>query len=210
MRRAAVVSGVLVVLAGLVLLVSPWSRFVLGGAFVNAGYRLQDPIESFDLEHPHVTPAQAWAEVQRQNGLAAAVRERFPRTTRHPVVALLACMDARLDTVEVTGDTRRNYYVVRTAGSVMDAKEEEMLELAVANGVKLVVLTRHTDCAAEKAAKDPAAAAKFPSLVAAVQERQKRVEEFLARPFIAKKIADGELLVKELWIDTKTDALVDR
>ena len=182
MRRAAMAAGVL---AGLLLLASPWVRCVLGGAFVNAGYRLQDPLE-------------------------ASVRERFPRTTRHPVVALLACMDARLDTVEVTGDTRRNYYVVRTAGSVMDAKEEEMLELAVANGVKLVVLTRHTDCAAEKAAKDPAAAAKFPSLVAAVQERQKRVEEFLARPFIAKKIADGELLVKELWIDTKTDALVDR
>lgn len=38
----------------------------------------------------------------------------------------------------------------------MAAEEEEMLDLAVANGVKVIVLTRHSDCAAEKVAKDPA------------------------------------------------------
>jgi hypothetical protein len=38
----------------------------------------------------------------------------------------------------------------------MAAEEEEMLDLAVANGVKVIALTRHSDCAAEKVVKDPA------------------------------------------------------
>ena len=59
-------------------------------------------------------------------------------------------MDARIDTNELTGDTRHYYYVIRTAGSVLSEREEEMLELAVENGVELVVLTTHSDCAAEK------------------------------------------------------------
>lgn len=39
---------------------------------------------------------------------------------------------------ELTGDTRHYYYIIRTAGSVLSEKEEEMLELAVENGVKLI------------------------------------------------------------------------
>ena len=104
---------------------------------VNIGYRLQDRLSHFDFEHDEsITPDQIWAELERQNELAAGVRELFPRTARHPVVAILACMDARIDTSELVGDTRRYYYVVRTAGSVLSPAEQEMLELAVLNGVK--------------------------------------------------------------------------
>jgi carbonic anhydrase len=188
------------------LLVSRRAQFIAGGALVNLGYRLQDPITAYDFEHEHdISPTQVWEEFRSQNGLASSVRRSFPRSTYHPLVALLVCMDARLDTNELTGDTRRNAYVVRTAGSVMSPKEEDMLELAVTNGVELIVLSRHSDCAAEKAAGDPALRARFPALVTAVDERQARVTEFLARPVIAERIANGTLLVKELLIDTANE-----
>jgi carbonic anhydrase len=85
-----------------------------------------------------------------------------------------------------------------------------MLELAVANGVKLVVLTTHSDCAAERVAKTPDLRAKFPALAAAVDERSARVEEFLARPAIASAVAKGTLGVKRVAIDTLTEELAPR
>ena len=72
-------------------------------------------------------------------------------------------MDARIDTNELLGDTRHYYYIIRTAGSVLSPREEEMLELAVENGVKLVVLTTHSDCAAEKAASEPETRKRYPA-----------------------------------------------
>lgn len=188
---------------------SPKAQFLAGGAMANAAYRMQDHLHDYDLEHKDATPEQVWAEFKSQNEMAAKVRETFPRTAYHPVVAMLVCMDARIDTNELVGDTRRNYYVVRTAGSAMSAKEEEMLELAVNNGVKLIVLTRHSDCAAEKAAKNPEARAKYPALVAAVDERDQKVSEFLARPAIAERIASGKLIVKQLDIDTANEHLAE-
>lgn len=207
-RMTLAFTGGLVVGAA-TLALSPKAQFLAGGAMVNAAYRMQDHISEYDLEHAEVTPEQVWVEFKSQNEMAAKVRETFPRTANHPVVAMLVCMDARIDTNELVGDTRRNYYVVRTAGSAMSTKEEEMLELAANNGVKLIVLTRHSDCAAEKAAKNPEARAKYPALVAAVDEREQRVAEFLARPAIAERIAAGKLIVKILDIDTSTEKLVE-
>jgi carbonic anhydrase len=123
---------------------------------------------------------------------------------------MVTCMDGRLDTNEIAGDTRRYYYIIRTAGSVLAEKEEEMLELAVENGVKVVVFTTHTDCAAEKAAKDPAQRAKFPHLTRAVAERSIRLQEFLVRPLIAERIKQGELLVKLMDLDTRNERAIPR
>ena len=182
------------------------TQFLVGGAMVNVGYRMQDHLESYDFEHQQeISPDQVWKEMQKQNSLAATVREWFPRTGRHPLVALVVCMDARIDTNELTGDTRRYYYIIRTAGSVLSEREEEMLELAVANGVKLVVFTTHSDCAAENAAHDPASRARFPNLVSAVDEREARFREFLGRAAIREKTAAGELLVKWMDLDTQTE-----
>lgn len=202
--------GAVVALFALVLVVSARTQFLVGGALVNAGLRMQDHLHSYDLKHDreHLTAQDVWDEFKEQNELSASVRRKFPRSTEHPLVALLVCMDARIDTNELAGDTRRYYYIVRTAGSVLDEREQEMLELAAVNGVKLIVLTRHTDCAAEKAAANPEQRKAFPALVAAVDEREQRVAEFLARPVIAEKIAKGELLVKQLVIDTSEDHLV--
>ena len=201
--------GLLAVAFLLAVLLSPRVEFMVGGALVNLGFRLQDRLSQFDFEHDEsITPDQIWQELERQNELAAGVRGLFPRTARHPVVAILACMDARLDTSELVGDTRRYYYVVRTAGSVLSPAEQEMLELAVINGVKIILLTTHTDCAAEGAAVDPELREDFPALTALMDERVRRVEEFMARPTIRDAIAAGELQVKHARIDTSTDRLV--
>jgi hypothetical protein len=208
-RKKALLALAIVVIAGTALLWK-WSRaeFILGGAMVNIGYRLQDRIEDFDFEHHELTPPQVWAELLDQNRMASSVRAQWPRSSHHPLVAMVACMDARLDTNEIAGDTRRYYYVLRLAGSVMAPKEEEMLELAVANGTKVVVFTTHSDCAAEKIAADPARRAQFPHLTQAIGERKARFEEFMARDNIRRKIAAGELMVKWMHLDTATEQLV--
>ena len=187
---------------------TPWGNrieFVVGGAMVNIGYRLQDRLHDFDFEHHDATPLQVWNEFLSQNHMASSVRARWPRSSHHPLVAMVACMDARLDTNEIAGDTRRYYYVLRLAGSVLSPKEEDMLSLAVANGTKLVVFTTHSDCAAEKISKDAAGAAEYPHLTQAISERRARFDEFLERPKIRDKVARGELLVKWLRIDTATE-----
>jgi len=185
-------------------------QFVLGGAMINLGYRLQDHLASYDFapEHEHdITPEQVWVEMMHQNEMAAGVRSTFPRSVRHPLVAMVVCMDARIDTVELTGDTRKYYYVLRTAGSVLDTKEIEMLELAIENGVKLIVLTTHSDCAAERVAASESLQRRFPVLSAAVLAREARISQMLARPAFAERIAQGVLAVKRVAIDTLTEQL---
>ena len=92
----------------------------------------------------------------------------------------------------------------------MSPKEEEMLELAAEHGVKAIILTTHSDCAAEKAAKNPALRARFPELSAAVDERAARARELIERPAIATKIQKGELIVRHAHIDTATDEIIIR
>jgi hypothetical protein len=48
----------------------------------------------------------------------------------------------------------------------------------------------------------------FPALISLMDERVRRVEEFMARPVIRDAIAAGELQVKHARIDTTTDRLV--
>lgn len=197
------------VVVGSTVAVGERGRFLAGGAMINAGYKLQDGIADYDLHPGHEPrPEDVWQEFMDQNHLASSVRRQFPRSNPHPLVAIVACMDSRVDTVDLTGDTRKYYYVLRTAGSVVGEHEEDMLELAVANGVKVIVLTTHSDCAAERIARDPEQRKRYPSLAAAVDEREKKVAELLERPSIAAKIQSGELLVKRVHIDTPTEEML--
>lgn len=209
MKKVSLLIGVLALLTVFVAVM--WGQqieFVLGGAMINIGYRLQDHLAAYDLEHHEATPPQIWQRFLDQNHMAASVRSTFPRSSRHPVVAMVACMDGRLDTNEIAGDTRRYYYILRLAGSVLSEKEEEMLELAVSNGVKVVVFTTHTDCAAEKTAADPEKSKIFPKLTAAVHERTAKFEEFMARPLIKERVSKGDLIVKWMDLDTMTEEVV--
>lgn len=214
-RRKVLGVGVVAVVLVLVWLLNTDSgrhtQFILGGGLVNVGYMLQDPLESYDFQEEHrhhISPDDVWNEMQQQNSLSAAIRGWLPRTVRHPLVALVVCMDARIDINDLTGDTRRYYYVIRTAGSVLSEREEEMLELAVDSGVELVVFTTHSDCAAEKAAASPETRQRYPALAQAVDERDERIHEFLARPTIASNIAAGKLTVKLVNIDTMTERML--
>jgi hypothetical protein len=213
-KKLAMVGAIALLLAGLCLFFTRAGRstqFTIGGALVNLGYRMQDHLRAFDFAHEKdTTPEEVWGEILRQNSLAAAVRKQFPRTPRHPLVALVVCMDARIDTNELTGDTRKYYYVIRTAGSVLSTKEEEMLELAVENGVKLIVLTTHSDCAAERVAASAEQRKRFPALAQAVDERDMRTQELLTRPAIADRVAKGELAIKQINIDTMTERMLPR
>lgn len=204
----AVLAVAVVLGAGVFLRWGSRIEFVVGGALVNLGYRLQDPLEDYDFEHHHPSAVEVWDEFLTQNKMAASVRTRWPRTARHPVVAMVACMDARLDTNEIAGDTRRYYYILRLAGSVISEVEEEMLELAVSNGVKVVVFTTHSDCAAEKVAKDVLKRATFPNLSKGVDEREAKFREFLKRPMIRDSLEKKELLVKWMDLDTATEQVV--
>lgn len=196
--------GLVVLVGAVAVLTSDRVDFVVGGALINLGYRVQDPIDAPERR----TPTEIWAEVLEHNALAAQVRDQFPRSTHHPVVAMVVCMDARIDTNELVGDTRRFDYVLRLAGSVMSEREEEMLELAVDNGVQVVVLTTHTECAAERVAADPELRVRYPHLAEGVDERSARRDEFLARPNIAAHIQAGTLRVEEARIDTATGRLL--
>lgn len=217
-RRLKIVAATAIVLlsgTAVLLLTAPGRsvQFVVGGALIDLGYRLQDRLTSYDFANhaeQELTPDAIWREMLRQNELAAGVRRRFPRTAHHPLVALVACMDARIDTNELTGDTRRFYYVIRTAGSVLEDKELEILELAVERGVKLIVLTTHSDCAAEGAAANPALRARYPALTRAIDQRDQRVAQLLARAKIAERLANGALAVKLMDIDTGTEQLRPR
>lgn len=209
-RRVAGVA-LLAVPVALVLTIaaSPRLQFLSGGALVNLGYRMQDHLHAYDMVHEEgLGPDEVWAELQHQNELAASVRDWFPRSVEHPVIALLVCMDARIDTSELVGDTRRYYYVVRTAGSALAQPEQEMLELAVENGVQVVVLTTHTDCAAERAAADPESRARFPAVTSLVGEREARIREFTRRPLIRERLADGRLRIARARIDTHTERMI--
>lgn len=70
------------------------------------------------------------------------------------------------------------------------------------------MLTTHTDCAAERAAADPTQRALYPHLSEGVSERERRIQEFLARPAIASRIAEGELQVQRATIDTANERLI--
>lgn len=205
MERVAWAGAALLVLAAVVIALSGRATFVTGGALVNVGFRMQDHLEPYDPQGSlQLSAQQIFARLLDQNELASRVRAHFPRTARHPLVAMVVCMDARLDTSELVGDTRKYYYLIRTAGSVLSPTEEDMLELAVENGVRVIVLTTHSHCAAEKAAGDAASRARYPHLSQAVSERERRRQELLARPAIARRIASGELVVRQVHIDTAT------
>jgi carbonic anhydrase len=176
-------------------------HFLVGGVFINMGYRFQDHV---DQQVHLASPAdlsEHLQEIFRRNKNASLVRSFFPRSVMHPQVALLTCMDARIDTVELMADTRRSYYTLRTAGSVLEPLQQEMFELAVMNGVRVIVLTTHSDCSAEKMAKSNQER-HFPHLSRGVNNRQKNIDIFIHRPRIYEKIMNGELIVVEAEIHT--------
>ena len=70
-------------------------------------------------------------------------------------VAVLACMDARLDPAQVLGLTEGDAHVIRNAGGV--ASEDAIRSLTISQrllGTRSIVVVHHTDCGMETFSDD--------------------------------------------------------
>ena len=113
-------------------------------------------------------------------------------------VAVLACMDARLDVYRILGLADREAHVIRNAGGVVT--DDEIRSLAISQrllGTKEIILIHHTDCGMltftdddfkktihdETGIKPTWAAEAFPELEEDVRQSLRRIE---ASPFVVK------------------------
>jgi len=116
-------------------------------------------------------------------------------------VAVLACMDARLDVYGLLGLNDGEAHVIRNAGGVVTA--DEIRSLAISQrllGTKEIILIHHTDCgmltftddgfkadiAADTGSEPDWDAEAFPDVVADVQKSIKRITE---SPFVPHRDA---------------------
>lgn len=181
--------------------------FLIGGSMISIGILLQAFQKSYDLTHDtnEIRPEEIFQEIQLQNKFSSLVKDFLPGYEHHPLVIIVLCMDSRISTEELLGDSRDFYYVIRTAGSVIREKEMEMIELAlVEKNVKLVVFTEHSDCAAKKIANNAEKRNLYPSISRAFADRQREIMKFLERKVVVQKMKSGQLLVKQAMIDTKS------
>src|SRR5487761_83194 len=78
---------------------------------------------------------------------AAGYERTGPRLSAAAQVAVLACMDARLDPVQVLGLEEGQAHVIRNAGGV--ASEDAIRSLVISQrllGTREIILLHHTDC----------------------------------------------------------------
>ncbi|EUA73471.1 carbonic anhydrase family protein [Mycobacterium xenopi 4042] len=114
-------------------------------------------------------------------------------------VAVLACMDARLDVYRILGLQEGEAHVIRNAGGVVT--DDAIRSLAISQrllGTKEIILIHHTDCGMltftddefkraiqqETGLKPPWAAEAFPDLEEDVRQSLRRIE---ASPFVTKQ-----------------------
>jgi carbonic anhydrase len=114
-------------------------------------------------------------------------------------VAVIACMDARLNVYGILGLAEGEAHVIRNAGGVIT--DDEIRSLAISQrllGTREIILIHHTDCGmltftddgfkadieAETGIKPPWAAEAFPDLNADVKQSIKRIK---ASPFVPHK-----------------------
>jgi carbonic anhydrase len=133
--------------------------------------------------------ARAYARRFAEAGAPAAPAKR---------VAVVACMDARLDPAALLGLSAGDAHVIRNAGGVVT--DDEIRSLAISQhllGTEEVVLVFHTDCGMQKFADEelaarleasagerpPWSAGAFDDLDDAVRENVRRVRE---SPFVPR------------------------
>ena len=116
-------------------------------------------------------------------------------------VAVLACMDARLDPAKILGLEEGDAHVIRNAGGVVT--DDAIRSLAISQrllGTEEIVLIHHTDCGMltftdddfkrsiqeETGVKPPWAAEAFPDLAEDVRQSLRRIEN---SPFVTKHVS---------------------
>lgn len=120
----------------------------------------------------------------------------MPPSTR---VAVVACMDSRLDVYRILGLNEGEAHVIRNAGGVVT--DDVIRSLAISQrllGTREVMLIHHTDCGMltftddgfkrgiedEIGVKPPWAAEAFPDVAADVRQSLRRIEN---SPFVTKR-----------------------
>lgn len=182
--------------------------FFTGGGLVSAGHMVQGFVSGFSRAGHVGTPQELLDTVLIDNNTASHVERALSGPRRKPEVLAVMCMDPRLNSEVILGDSRGYYDVVRLPGSVLSDEMIEAIELAVEeHAVELVLFTTHTDCAMEKVAASHEAH-RFPGLSNLVHKREEKFEELLRRPAIAERVKSGKLLVKRFKIDTATGSLL--
>ncbi|CQD13046.1 carbonic anhydrase [Mycobacterium europaeum] len=116
-------------------------------------------------------------------------------------VAVVACMDARLDVYRALGLNEGEAHVIRNAGGV--ATDDVIRSLAISQrllGTREIILIHHTDCGMltftdddfkraiqeETGVKPPWAAEAFPDVAEDVRQSLRRIE---ASPFVTKHVS---------------------
>ncbi|OSC41062.1 beta-class carbonic anhydrase [Mycobacterium decipiens] len=116
-------------------------------------------------------------------------------------VAVLACMDARLDVYRVLGINEGESHVIRNAGGVVT--DDAIRSLAISQrllGTREIILIHHTDCGMltftdddfkrgiqdEIGVKPPWAAEAFPEIAEDVRQSLRRIEN---SPFVTKHVS---------------------
>jgi carbonic anhydrase len=96
-------------------------------------------------------------ELVKNNEVFAAGFEFEERPPAHPArkVAIVACMDSRLDPYEVVGLSIGDAHVIRNAGGVVT--DDEIRSLAISQhllGTEEIMLIHHTDCGMSKVSNE--------------------------------------------------------
>jgi len=116
-------------------------------------------------------------------------------------IAVLACMDARIDVYRVLGIKEGESHVIRNAGGV--ASDDAIRSLAISQrllGTREIILIHHTDCGMltftddefkrsiqdETGVKPPWAAESFPDIAEDVRQSLRRIE---SSPFVTKHVS---------------------
>ena len=139
------------------------------------------------------------------NNRAHAEQRDRPLVGARPAlgVAVLACMDARLDPYEILGLREGDAHVIRNAGGVVT--EDSIRSLAISQhqlGTREVIVLQHTDCGMQAFTDEEFArrleqetgrcptwrARAFADLDASVRDSIKRLEQ---SPFLRKESARG-------------------
>jgi carbonic anhydrase len=164
---------------------------------VNYGW----PVVSFNplnLEEPCVTVTDGY--LSNNAKYANTFKGPLPMPpSKH--VAVVACMDARLDVYRILGLNEGEAHVIRNAGGVVT--DDAVRSLAISQrllGTQEIILIHHTDCGMltftdddfkrsiqdETGVKPPWAAEAFPDLAEDVRQSLRRIE---SSPFVTKHVS---------------------
>jgi carbonic anhydrase len=183
--------------------------YYVGGFLLHTGYFIQDSTESFHHQlndSDPVHPNEIYKTVIAQNILQAKAWKATPALKdRKPKALIIMCIDPRLNSSRILGDTRGYYDVIRIPGSVITEEVAEAVELAVTkHETKLVMVITHTDCAMEHLAASDEGKHHYPLLAEGINNHAKRMQSLSHRPAILDRLQKQQLWVIEKRLDTKT------